>query len=58
MKAVDQYEKRSEEIDKVVRAYRKEKAEIETVVDALIIEESSLDNEIRGFKKKKRIEKQ
>jgi hypothetical protein len=50
LKQVHKYEKKLEEINE-------EKQKIKKAVDLLIIEESSLDDEIRALKNKKGIEK-
>jgi prefoldin subunit 5 len=58
LKEVGEYEKKLDEINKAIQVYREQKEKIKKIVDVLIIEESSLDDEIRTIKNKKGIEKQ
>ncbi len=58
LKEVEEHEKKLDEINKAIQVYREEREKIKKIVDVLIIEESSLDDEISTLKNKKGIEKQ
>ncbi len=58
MKEVGEHDKKFDEINKAIQVYREVREKIKKIVHVLIIEESSLDDEIRTLKNKKGIEKQ